>query len=98
VQFDHRMAAYAIFVVAVLHALDAWRNTTAAARPALVLAAAITLQAVLGILTLVHQVPILLALAHQAMAMIALTLAALHAARLSAVRQAATATSTASAR
>jgi len=88
-QFDHRMAAYAIFLVAVWHAFDARRHGGGAA--ALVLAAAVALQAMLGILTLVYQVPILIALAHQAMAMIVLTLATLHAARLSAVPQGATA-------
>jgi cytochrome c oxidase assembly protein subunit 15 len=104
VQFDHRMAAYAIWIVAVLHAFDVWRNDSwrndtwradtwrtdaggRAARGALLLAAAVTLQALLGILTLLHQVPLMLALAHQAMAMVVLTLAVLHAARMTAVAQ-----------
>jgi cytochrome c oxidase assembly protein subunit 15 len=47
-------------------------------------AAAVTLQAVLGILTLLHQVPIGLALAHQAVAIVVLTLAILQAERLAA--------------
>ena len=46
------------------------------------LAVAATLQAVLGILTLLHQVPIALALAHQAMAILVLTIAVVHAQRL----------------
>ena len=50
------------------------------------LVVAMTLQAALGILTLLHQVPILLGLAHQAMAIVVLTLAILQAERL-AVRQ-----------
>jgi cytochrome c oxidase assembly protein subunit 15 len=50
------------------------------------LVAAITLQAVLGILTLLHQVPIDLALAHQAMAIVVLTLAVLQTERLVAGR------------
>jgi heme a synthase len=89
VQFDHRMVAYALWVVALMHALDLWRADPGgrAARGAVLLAAAITLQAALGILTLLHQVPIVLALAHQAMAMVVLTLAALHAARLSQAAQ-----------
>ena len=49
---------------------------------ALALAAAILVQAVLGILTLVHQVPLALALAHQAMAILVLTIAVVHAQRL----------------
>ena len=46
------------------------------------LVAAIILQAVLGILTLLHQVPIDLALAHQATAIVVLTLAVLQTERL----------------
>ncbi len=45
---------------------------------------AIALQAALGIQTLLHQVPILLGLAHQAMAIVVLTLAMLQAERLAA--------------
>ncbi len=50
------------------------------------LVAAITLQAVLGILTLLHQVPIDLALMHQAVAIVVLTLAVLQTERLVARR------------
>ena len=46
------------------------------------LVAAIVLQAALGILTLLHQVPIDLALAHQAIAIVVLTLAVLQTERL----------------
>ena len=48
--------------------------------------AAITLQAALGILTLLNQVPIDLALAHQAVAIVVLTLAVLQTERLVARR------------
>ncbi|HEY1542073.1 MAG TPA: COX15/CtaA family protein [Xanthobacteraceae bacterium] len=84
VQFDHRMMAYTVLVVALLHAFDALRArpSGAAATGAVVLALAVTLQAMLGILTLLHRVPIGLGLAHQGMAMVVLTLASLHAARL----------------
>ena len=77
VQFEHRMTAYALLALAVLHAIDAIRSRagTAAVNGALWLAAAITLQATLGILTLLNQVPIDLALAHQAVAIAVLTLA-----------------------
>jgi cytochrome c oxidase assembly protein subunit 15 len=88
VQFEHRMAAYLLFALAVLHALDAVRSRagTAAVNGALWLLAAITLQATLGILTLLNHVPIALALAHQAVAIAVLTLAIFQAERL-AVRQ-----------
>ena len=68
VQFEHRMTAYALFALAVLHAADAIRSRADAAviRGALWLVAVIALQATLGILTLLNQVPIDLALTHQA--------------------------------
>ena len=83
VQFDHRMMAYALWVVALLHTADAMRCKAAPA--ALALALLVTLQAALGIWTLLEQAPIMLALAHQAGALIVLTLATLHAARLRAM-------------
>jgi cytochrome c oxidase assembly protein subunit 15 len=42
------------------------------------LACAITLQAALGVVTLLHQAPLALALAHQAMAIVVLTIAVVH--------------------
>jgi cytochrome c oxidase assembly protein subunit 15 len=79
VQFEHRMVAYTLLVLAVLHGFDAVRSRagTAVIRGAVALAAVMTLQAALGIQTLLHQVPILLGLAHQAMAIVVLTLAIL---------------------
>ena len=83
VQFEHRMTAYALLAIALLHALDAIVSRAgAAARGALWLAAAVTLQALLGILTLINQVPLALALSHQAVAILVLTLAVLQAERL----------------
>lgn len=84
VQFEHRTIAYTLFVLAVLHAIDVTRSRAgpAAVNGAILLAVAITLQAALGIQTLLHQVPILLGLAHQAMAIVVLTLAILQAERL----------------
>src|SRR4051812_38369591 len=82
VQFEHRMTAYALFVLAALHAFDAVRSR-AAAGGALCLFAAVSLQAVLGILTLLNQVPIDLALSHQAVAIVVLTLAIVQMERLS---------------
>ncbi len=81
VQFVHRMMAYALWIGALLHAAQAARN--AVARPgAVALALATTGQAAIGIMTLLAQAPISLALAHQGMAVIVLTLAVIHAARL----------------
>jgi heme a synthase len=84
VQFDHRMAGYALLVCALLHAADVARAVRGGVvlAGALALAVAIALQAVLGILTLLYQVPLALALAHQAMAILVLTLAVVHAQRL----------------
>jgi cytochrome c oxidase assembly protein subunit 15 len=88
VQFEHRMTAYALLALAVLHAIDAMRSRAGVAviGGAWSLVAAITLQAALGILTLLHQVPIDLALAHQATAIVVLTLAVLQTERLVARR------------
>src|SRR6202022_2754196 len=63
VQFAHRMTAYALLVLAILHALDAIRSRAdnAVISGAWSLLAAITLQAMLGILTLLYQVPMDLA-------------------------------------
>jgi heme a synthase len=84
VQFDHRMAAYALWLLAVLHAADVARTVRGgpALTAALSLACAVTLQAVLGIVTLIHQIPLALALMHQAMAIVVLTIAVVHAERL----------------
>jgi heme a synthase len=84
VQFEHRMVGYVLLVTAVLHALDAVRSR--AGRPtvngAVWLASVVALQATLGILTLLNQVPMDLALAHQAVAIAVLTLAVLQVERL----------------
>ena len=89
VQFEHRMTAYTLFALAILHAAEAIRARAdgTVVRGALWLLAAITLQATLGILTLLHQVPIDLALTHQAVAIAVLTFAVLQAERLAARRQ-----------
>jgi cytochrome c oxidase assembly protein subunit 15 len=81
-QFDHRMVAYTIFVCALLHAFDVTRTAKSSwvVSSALVLVLAVTVQASLGIWTLLDRVPITLALMHQAMAMLVLTVATTHAA------------------
>jgi heme a synthase len=81
VQFDHRMMAYLIWLVAMFHANDAW-DVQREALGALILAGAVTLQAVLGIATLLAQAPIELALVHQMVAILVFTIAVVHAERL----------------
>jgi cytochrome c oxidase assembly protein subunit 15 len=81
VQFDHRVLAYTIWALAVLHAFNIAR--TVKKGPVLVgavlVAVAVTLQAALGIWALLTVVPLPLALTHQTMAMVTLTLAVIHA-------------------
>jgi cytochrome c oxidase assembly protein subunit 15 len=85
VQFDHRMVGYSLWLVAVLHAADVIvaRRGGAILNGALALGCAVTLQAGIGIVTLLHQVPLPLALLHQITAVIVLTIAVIHAERLS---------------
>ncbi len=84
VQFEHRMAAYALWIAAILHVLDVGRILRGgpALIGALVLATAVTAQTALGVATLLYQTPLALALAHQGMAMLLLTAATLHAERI----------------
>jgi len=88
VQFEHRMTAYLLFALALAHAIDAVRSRAdrGVIAGAWWLVAAITVQATLGILTLLNQAPIDLALTHQAVAIVVLTLAVLQAERLAARR------------
>src|ERR1700737_3054986 len=85
-QLDNPMPRHRLLALVVLHAFDAVRPRagTAAINGALWLAAAVTLQATLGILTLLNQAPIFLALAHQARAIFVLLLAIFQAERLAA--------------
>jgi cytochrome c oxidase assembly protein subunit 15 len=83
VQFDHRMVAYGLFALALIHAVDArlcGRDKPLATGASLV-AIAVLAQASIGIATLIWAVPIELALSHQAVALVVLTGATLHAAR-----------------
>jgi len=83
VQFDHRVMAYGLSVLALAHALDAHRHGRGKplATSAGFVAAALLAQAGIGVMTLTHGVPIGIALLHQAMALVVLTGATLHAAR-----------------
>ena len=84
VQFDHRMLAYVIVLAALIHAFKVARmaKDNWVVISAFTLAATVGLQAVLGIATLLLRVPIVLALMHQAMAMLVLTVTTTHAALL----------------
>jgi heme a synthase len=83
VQFEHRMTAYALWAGAMWHALSVGRLVgSRVAISTIVLAAGVTVQACLGILMLVEQVPLPLALVHQAMAIVVLSLAVVNAQRL----------------
>jgi cytochrome c oxidase assembly protein subunit 15 len=83
VQFVHRLMAYALWAGAVAHAVDAFHTLRRgpAVTLALGLAGVVTLQAAVGIATLLAQSPIWLALTHQGVAVVVLTLAVLHAQR-----------------
>jgi cytochrome c oxidase assembly protein subunit 15 len=89
VQFEHRMVAYTLFILAVLHAIDAARSRVdrAVIDGALWLLGIVALQATLGILTLLNQAPMDLSLTHQAVAIIVLTLAGFQAERLTRLRR-----------
>ena len=81
VQFIHRMVAYLLVALAALHAADCTHHRAGRAG-AITLACVLLLQATLGIATLLSHVPILLALAHQMVAVVALMVAVVHAANL----------------
>jgi cytochrome c oxidase assembly protein subunit 15 len=76
-QFVHRMVAYAAAILAGGLALVIWRSPSGLGLrgPALALVAAVALQIVLGVATVVYDVPIGLALAHQANGVILLAVA-----------------------
>jgi len=82
VQFNHRMLADGVWFLSLLQVYLAWR-LRCELRGAVMMAAAVTLQAALGIVTLLYEAPLALALAHQALAIVVFTLAVVHAERLS---------------
>jgi cytochrome c oxidase assembly protein subunit 15 len=85
IQFTHRMVAYVLFCVALLHTLDAQRSGPfASALRGAVLFALVTAQAMLGIVTLLWSAPLWLSLLHQAGAVAVLIAATVHLARLEA--------------
>jgi cytochrome c oxidase assembly protein subunit 15 len=76
VQFDHRLGAYLLLALALVHAVQARRSANAGG--AFVLAGLVALQAALGVATLIHAVPLPLALLHQLGAVAVLSLAVTH--------------------
>jgi cytochrome c oxidase assembly protein subunit 15 len=84
VQFIHRMTAYLLFAAAVAHVVDVIRTLKGgvAVNGALLLAGAITVQASIGVVTLLHHAPMSLALLHQGVAVVVLAIAVVHAERL----------------
>jgi cytochrome c oxidase assembly protein subunit 15 len=82
VQFVHRTVAYVLWIATVAHAIDVVRTAKERLASALALAAAVTLQAAVGVVTLLHQAPIGVALLHQAIAVVVLATAVVHAERL----------------
>jgi cytochrome c oxidase assembly protein subunit 15 len=88
VQFQHRMAAYALFVLTIAQAVYAsWVAAGSRALPrTITLAGLAALQAAIGIVTLVLAVPLWAGLLHQAFAMIVLGMAVAHAQALSQAR------------
>lgn len=83
VQFEHRMVAYLLFFATALHVFGLMRTGPfPAARRAAILFALVTAQAMLGIFTLVYEMPFALAHAHQAGGVIVLIAATIHTARV----------------
>lgn len=80
VQFDHRLGAYLLFALAWAHAWQA--RGTAYGRAAIGVALLVTLQACLGIATLITVVPLPLALTHQLGAVTVLIAAVVHLRRM----------------
>lgn len=80
VQFVHRLGAYTLFVVALWHMISTGRRLpgTTHARRAVLLFILVLMQAVIGIATLLMQVPLHLGLTHQGFALVVLGFAAAH--------------------
>ncbi|MDI7921148.1 COX15/CtaA family protein [Ferirhizobium litorale] len=80
VQFVHRLGAYTLFTLALLHMIQCLRAApqTTHARRSVVLFVMVCMQAAIGVITLVLQVPLAWALMHQAGALIVLGFAIAH--------------------
>jgi len=80
VQFNHRILADGIWLLTLLHVYGTWRWRYEL-ESALFLVGAVTTQAALGIVTLLYEAPLGLALAHQILAIVVFTIAIAHAER-----------------
>ncbi|WP_306118712.1 MULTISPECIES: COX15/CtaA family protein [unclassified Roseitalea] len=80
VQFAHRIGAYALLVAVLIHAWHCrrWAPGSTHARRAMVLAALVAAQALVGIVTLIMVVPLSWALVHQGLAFFVLAFAVAH--------------------
>jgi heme a synthase len=80
VQFVHRCGAYVLWLAVLLHMIVSLSKApdTTHARRAVVLFMLVTIQAVIGVSTLVMQVPLHMALTHQGMALVLLGFAIAH--------------------
>ena len=84
VQFNHRMLAYLVLIVALVQAVALRKKLgrVPVSRRAAGLAGIVLAQVLLGIVTLLMSVPLWAGLAHQALAMIVLAKATMHVARM----------------
>ncbi|WP_413154731.1 COX15/CtaA family protein [Bartonella sp. cb54] len=80
VQFIHRFFAYFLFIVAIIHALYVQKNVphSTHSRRAFLICIMIVIQALLGIITLLNEVPISLGLIHQSVALVILCFSVAH--------------------
>ncbi|RKE85238.1 COX15/CtaA family protein [Rhizobium sp. AG855] len=80
VQFVHRLGAYVLFAIALFHMIQCLRAAPQSthARRSVLMFALVFLQATVGIVTLVTQVPLHAGLTHQGMALIVLAFAVAH--------------------
>ncbi len=80
VQYIHRIGAYLLLAAALVHMIQSLRAApgTTHARRSVVFFALISLQAVIGIVTLVTQVPLHAGVTHQGMALVVLAFAVAH--------------------
>ena len=88
VQFQHRMTAYLLLIIAVVQAIATARaaSSISAQRRSIAFACLVAAQASIGIVTLVLIVPIWAGLLHQLFAMVVLAMAVVHRQRLGAER------------
>lgn len=80
VQFNHRIGAYVLLIAVTLYAIYARRSRIAqgSGASAYLLAGAVWVQALLGVATLMHAVPLTLGVVHQAVAAVVLGVATMN--------------------